>query len=283
VSFDSNTNTITLKEDSDLFADSGSFLLKVLKDLGGASGAPEGLAADWATVAAWLGCAGRELTQVDHEKFGLAFRSYLAQGVAPSVALEKSFKKVTLMAKVEEWPIVPVPQELVPVFKRMLASDRDIQEKRANDALRFATALKSLGAPPSRRAAPVRVSEPASPVVRLNWIPLVVSIAMLLVASAAAWPYGFYQLLRLVVTVTAAYVVVRTADAGARVGIDRLQRTPNAALDRRPFLPWIMGGIAILFNPILPIYFTREEWQPINFGVAVVFLVVLIQTLRRRL
>jgi hypothetical protein len=97
----------------------------------------------------------------------------------------------------------------------------------------------------------------------LNWIPLVASIAMLLMASADSWPYGFYQLLRIVVTGTAGYVVVQT-------------------VNYRQFWPWIMGGIALLFNPILPISFTREEWQPIDFGVAVIFLIASIQTLRRR-
>jgi hypothetical protein len=46
VTFDSRTNTIGLKEDGDLLADSDSFFLKVFKDLGGRSGASVGLAAD---------------------------------------------------------------------------------------------------------------------------------------------------------------------------------------------------------------------------------------------
>jgi len=98
---------------------------------------------------------------------------------------------------------------------------------------------------------------------RVNWIPLAVSIAML-VASAGDWPYGFYQLLRIVVTGTAVYVVAQV-------------------VNRRQFWPWIMGGVAILFNPILPISLTREQWQPIDFGVAVIFVIALIQTVRRRL
>src|SRR5262245_17397301 len=97
---------------------------------------------------------------------------------------------------------------------------------------------------------------------RLTWIPLAISIAMLL-ASGGDWPYGFYQLLRIVVTVTAVYVVVQT-------------------LNGRQYWPWLMGGIAILFNPILPIRLTKEQWQPIDFAVAVVFLIAVIQTLRRR-
>ena len=98
---------------------------------------------------------------------------------------------------------------------------------------------------------------------RVSWIPLAVSIAMLL-ASGGDWPYGFYQLLRIVVTGTALYVVVQV-------------------VKRRQFWPWIMGGVAILFNPILPISLTREAWQPIDFGVAVIFLFALIQTVRCRL
>ena len=246
MTFDSTTNTIRLKEDGDFLADSGSFFLKVLKDLGGGPGAPEGLAADWAAVAGWLGCMGRELTEADYEKFGLVFRSYLARGVAPSVTLEEPFKKFALMAKSEAWRVVPVPQELVPVFKRMMANDRDIHQKRANDALQFAAALKSLNPLQARPAAEVQVSQAASSIARLNWIPLVASIAMLLMASADSWPYGFYQLLRIVVTGTAGYVVVQT-------------------LGHRQYWPWIMGGIAILFNPVLPISFRQEEWQPIDF------------------
>lgn len=83
-------------------------------------------------------------------------------------------------------------------------------------------------------------------------------------ASADSWPYGFYQLLRIVVTGTAVYVLVQTAQS-------------------RKVWPWIMGAIAILFNPVLPISLTREEWQPIDFGVAIVFSIALIQALRRRL
>jgi len=264
VSFDSKTNTIRFKDDGDILSGSGSFFLKLLRDVGGASNAPKGVAADWTTVATWLGCEERELTQDDYQKFGLVFRSYVARGVAPSVALEESFNEFARMARSEAWPVIPVPQELVPVLKRLIANDHDIQQKRANDALEFATALKSLNSPPSRSAAPVQAPESAYPIVRLNWIPLVASITMLLMALADSWPYGFYQLLRIVVAGTAAYIVVQTAN-------------------RRQCWPWIMGGLALLFNPILPISFTRKDWQPIDFGVAVIFLIALIQELRRRL
>ncbi|MEX2271823.1 MAG: hypothetical protein WD690_10150 [Vicinamibacterales bacterium] len=136
-----STNTITSKEAGETLADSGSLFLKLMKELGSKADVQEGFAADWNVVAAWLGCHGRDLTDADYEKFGLVFRSYLARGVAPSVPLEVLFKEFAEMAKREKWQLVPVPPELVPVFKRLLASDKDIDEKRANDALRFAAAL----------------------------------------------------------------------------------------------------------------------------------------------
>ena len=147
MSFDSRTHTITLKEDGDFLADSGSFFLKVLKDLGGAPGALQGIANDWRMVEAWLGCEGRELTQSDYEKFGITFRSYLARGAAPSVELEPPFKRFSQLAKTEAWQIVPVPPELISVFKRMLANDLQLQRKRTNDTQTFSAALKSLSVP----------------------------------------------------------------------------------------------------------------------------------------
>jgi hypothetical protein len=116
---------------------------------------------------------------------------------------------------------------------------------------------------PSQPAAHQMETSASASAVRLSWVPLGASIAMLLMASFAVWPYGFYQLLRLVVTGTAVYVVVATTN-------------------QQGYWFWIMGGIAILFNPILPISFARNTWQPIDFGVAVVFLILLIQSRRRQ-
>jgi len=107
------------------------------------------------------------------------------------------------------------------------------------------------------------MTDPKLATVQLNWIPLVVSISMLLMAALESWPYGFYQLLRIVVTGSAAYVALQTAG-------------------QRQFWPWIMGAIAILFNPLLPISFARNDWQPIDFVVAVIFIVALVRLARLR-
>jgi hypothetical protein len=90
----------------------------------------------------------------------------------------------------------------------------------------------------------------------VNWVPLAVSMIMLALAAGAEWPYGFYQLLRLVVCGTAVYVVVQT-------------------MNQRQYWPWVMAGIAILFNPVFPISFELEQWQAIDLVVAIVFLVAL--------
>ena len=99
--------------------------------------------------------------------------------------------------------------------------------------------------------------------VSLNWFPVAGSVVMLLMAAGSDWPYGFYQLLRIVVSGTALYVVVQTSS-------------------HHRYWPWIVGGIAVLFNPILPISFTKEEWRPIDLAVAVVLAIALVQFRQRK-
>ena len=99
--------------------------------------------------------------------------------------------------------------------------------------------------------------------VSLNRIPLVASVVMLLMATGGDWPHGFYQLLRMVVCGTGIYVVIQTSN-------------------HHRYWPWIVGGIAVLFNPILPISFTKEEWRPVDFAVAIIFLVALVQMRQRK-
>jgi hypothetical protein len=261
VSFDSRTNKIVIQKDGDFLADSGSLFLKVFNDIASSKAdLPEGVVRDWKTIEAWLGCAERELTSTDYQTFGVVFRSYLAHGIAPSLRLESAFKAYAEMGKKEAWVTVAVPPELRGVFDRMLASDMQIQERQARNALQFAAALRSLDVPQSRLS---QSSAHTPSMVRLNWIPMVASIVMLIMASAGDWPYGFYQLLRIVVFGSAIFVVVHT-------------------MNHRPYWPWVMSGIAILFNPILPISFTQEDWQPIDFSVAVVFVVALIQLRQSR-
>ena len=82
-----------------------------------------------------------------------------------------------------------------------------------------------------------------------------ISGVMLLVALINGWPYGFFTLLRIAVTVSSVYLAWACYE----------QKT-------KEYWPWIFGGIGILFNPIVPIYLSRETWVPIDLIVGVFFI-----------
>lgn len=71
---------------------------------------------------------------------------------------------------------------------------------------------------------------------------LVVAGIMLLLATASGWPYAYYQFMRFVVCAAAAY--------GAYTALQS---------DKTGWV-WVLGGIAILFNPIAPIHLDKESW-----------------------
>jgi hypothetical protein len=39
---------------------------------------------------------------------------------------------------------------------------------------------------------------------------------------------------------------------------------------------WLFGFIAVLFNPLIPIHFSRELWQPIDVICGILFVVVML-------
>lgn len=46
---------------------------------------------------------------------------------------------------------------------------------------------------------------------------------------------------------------------------------------------WLMGIIAIIFNPIKPIHLSKGIWQPIDFVAAVIFgMTIFIFSVRRK-
>jgi hypothetical protein len=69
-------------------------------------------------------------------------------------------------------------------------------------------------------------------------------------------PIGYYTFLRIVITISAIAVIVKEFDNG--------------------FNFWIIsfGIVAILFNPLIPIYLNdKEAWLPIDIIVAILFIV----------
>jgi hypothetical protein len=80
--------------------------------------------------------------------------------------------------------------------------------------------------------------------------------ALMLLGALVPWPYGYYQILRFVVCGVSVYV------AYLAYNWQKLWAT------------WMFGFIALLFNPLIPIYLTKKTWQPIDIICAVLFAVV---------
>ena len=76
--------------------------------------------------------------------------------------------------------------------------------------------------------------------------------AVALLLALAPLPYGYYTLLRIVV-----------CGAAALLAFNDFKRFGSVS-----FWVLLMGGIALLFNPIIPIHLSREVWAPINILTA---------------
>jgi hypothetical protein len=88
-----------------------------------------------------------------------------------------------------------------------------------------------------------------------HWYLLVAGIFLL--GALGSWPYAYYQLLRWIVCGAAAYTVY--------LGLE----TDHNGIDG---IGWLMMVIiAILFNPIAPIYFPKETWSVLDLIAAVIF------------
>lgn len=78
--------------------------------------------------------------------------------------------------------------------------------------------------------------------------------AALLLLALIPLPYGYYTFLRIVVTLCAALAAFEFYMSA-----------------KWRFISYIFIGIAILFNPVLPIYLTRTIWAPFDVIVAGIF------------
>jgi len=72
---------------------------------------------------------------------------------------------------------------------------------------------------------------------------------LLIIAPLISFPYGFYTLLRLIVSITSGFIIYYSYN-GSR-GINEISI--------------VFALILILYNPVVPVYLTREIWMPINF------------------
>lgn len=82
-----------------------------------------------------------------------------------------------------------------------------------------------------------------------------IAIVMLLMAiPSGLWPYGYYIILRWAVTIAALFVL------WAAYGL------------KKNIWVYIMGGIALLFNPIALIHLGKSTWVVIDSITAIIFI-----------
>ena len=85
---------------------------------------------------------------------------------------------------------------------------------------------------------------------------VIYATAAFLFLGALPLPYGFYVLLRLVACVVFAFA--------AYVSVGRGHKT----------LPWFLGFLALVFNPIIQVHFSKEVWALVDIGSAIFLLAV---------
>lgn len=68
-----------------------------------------------------------------------------------------------------------------------------------------------------------------------------------LAAAPLDWPYGYYQLLRVIVCVVALFLAHRSWGKGQTVWA------------------WVLAALALTYNPIAPLSLGRELWTIVNF------------------
>lgn len=86
----------------------------------------------------------------------------------------------------------------------------------------------------------------------IKWL-CIASGIILLLAIPPGWPYGFYQLLRWAIFVSSVMVAW---------GFYKSHITAWA---------FIFGAVALLFNPIAPIYLSKSTWITFDFIGAILF------------
>lgn len=100
-------------------------------------------------------------------------------------------------------------------------------------------------------------------IIKFKNIASVISVVMLLLTILPIWPYGYYILLRWVVTASAIFLVWIAYNLKKTVWL------------------FLMGLTALLFNPIAPIHLDRETWIIIDLIIAILFLVSIFKVNQR--
>ena len=78
---------------------------------------------------------------------------------------------------------------------------------------------------------------------------LLIPAVLLIIATLVTFPYGFYTLLRLIVSITSGFIIYHSYKGAG--GVNEISI--------------IFALILILYNPFVPVHLSREIWMPINF------------------
>jgi hypothetical protein len=90
----------------------------------------------------------------------------------------------------------------------------------------------------------------------IKWLCLVSGI-LLLLGIPTGWPYSYYIFLRWAIFILSIYT------------------TYVCYVSKLTVWTLILGGIALLFNPIMPIYLSKSTWVLLDFLSAVVFFIAI--------
>lgn len=122
-------------KEAELFAQSGVFFIKTLRDLAFSENGKPSVKADWKIVEAWLENYGTPLTDIELAKVQDAWLAYLAIGLAPNFSLQPTFDMLSeiIRKQVVILPAHKAPTKIMDVFDRLLATEQEIKEKRASD------------------------------------------------------------------------------------------------------------------------------------------------------
>src|SRR5450631_2502408 len=83
-------------------------------------------------------------------------------------------------------------------------------------------------------------------------------LAAILIGCLFKMPYGYYQLVRWIVCAGFVYFSYTEYEL------------------KNTILSILCGLVAVLFNPLKPIYFKKETWHPIDMGIAVAVIIWII-------
>ena len=118
------------------FVEAGVFYVKTLADMASKPNASVAVQTDWVVIQSWLGAQGSSLTPEELDRFRVGWKAYIAQGVAPSLKLQRTFETIsrTLRFSDPDCHQHKPPIVVMDAFDRLLASDAEIRDKRLRDS-----------------------------------------------------------------------------------------------------------------------------------------------------